>query len=122
MNFLKKYSIYFLTFSFFMALFSHANSASHIESFKNDIPICTSDGLKYVKEDVSQKEKSKNENYHTNCLDCFSCHFDEINKLLTHNIFDNNLINKKYNFYENFTYISTINYFHNIRGPPVLNI
>ncbi len=58
-----------------MALFSHANSAIHIESFKNDIPICTSDGLKYVKEDVSQKEKSKNENYHTNCLDCFSYHF-----------------------------------------------
>ena len=31
------------------------------------------------------------------------------------------LINKEYNFYENFTYISAINYFHNIRGPPALS-
>jgi len=122
MDHLKKYIIYLFVILFSISLFSNANAIPQLSLFSEGIPICTHNGLIYVHEDGSFQEKPENDNYHTNCLDCFSCHFDEIQNTLANKIIHNDLLSKKFNFNKNYYYKFTLNYLKNIRAPPTVSI
>ena len=120
MCFFKKYSIYLLIFSFFIALISNTYAINNLSLASDEIPICTHNGLIYLQDDGSLNEKRENNN--VDCLDCLSCHFDEIQITLSNKINYNNLFNKKFNLNNNHNYKLSINYLKYIRAPPRVNI
>ena len=70
----RKYIGYFLIYSFiFINGYGFAFAAKYNLNSDSSVPICTSEGIKYLFADGSIADNRNTHIYHNYCMDCISC-------------------------------------------------